>query len=125
MDGTKKFFGLFKADCLAVTGYDCSYIKQHPKPPAPPSPPPLTEGKVRGGMSSNMKITHSRPMAPPPAGNLRSRDEILEKVEQREFVIRCVAVDICPTCEYMLCNVDDNNSKVCNKCNLIFSGRTK
>ena len=128
----RKRFGLFKTNCPEVEGKVCSMKKQHPKPPAPPPPPPkrviredvriwpLTEGKVRGGMSNVTKKTSSRPTHPPPAPKKPiNKKEILKKVEKKEFIRRCIAVDICPTCGNMLYKVDNCN-KVCNNCNLIF-----
>jgi len=129
--GTKKLLGLLKTVCPKVDMGECVYIKPHPKPPAPPPPPPkriiredidrLTEGSVRGGMSSScMKTTRLRPIAPPSPTRKPSQKEILKKVEQKEFVARCVAVDICPTCGYRLCQRDDGR-KVCDNCNSLFS----
>ena len=117
--------------CGELRGELCEAKELHPKPPAPPPPPPkqvikedvalpLTEGKVRGGMSNRMKKTYSRPMQPPPAGKKdTTKKEILKKVEQKEFISKCVAVDICPICGDKLHPWDEG--KICGECDVVFS----
>ena len=48
-----------------------------------------------------------------------TKDEILEKVKQREYEKRCVDANVCPTCGLNL-GYDDDNNKVCRRCNLSF-----
>jgi hypothetical protein len=121
-------FGLFKTNCPEVRGEVCDMKERHPKLPAPSPPPPkriisedvkvrpLTEGKVRGGMSNAMKKTRSRPMFPPHGPK---KAKILKKVEQKEFVARCIAVDICPTCG---CRLRPwGKGKICAECDIAFN----
>ena len=50
------------------------------------------------------------------------KQEIIKKVEEREFNIRCVKAGICPHCGGNLTKYNDSNfiDKVCYKCNLSF-----
>jgi hypothetical protein len=146
----RRRFGLFRTNCPEVEGKVCTIKERHPKPPAPLPPPPkrilnedvkirpLTEGKVRGGMSSNaMKKTYSWPVHPPMPGkknttqdesseaksiqvicDANNQAEILKKVEKKEFVKRCIAVDICPTCGGVLKSW--GVGKICPECDIVF-----
>jgi len=50
------------------------------------------------------------------------KDEILAKVEKREFEKRCVDVGVCPKCGGNLSIENDGHlmDKVCKPCNLSF-----
>jgi len=135
---------------MELSGKTCGIKELHQKPPAPPPPPPkrilredvqpLTEGKVRGGMSNATKNTHSRPTHSPPHPPLlhsphhadvvptlqsekrSNKEEILKKVRRKEFKIRCVKLDICPACGDGLCRKieGDITHKICVTCNVIY-----
>ena len=52
-----------------------------------------------------------------------TKQEILEKVEAKEFKERCLAVDICPKCgENLDIEVNDEGSvdKTCDDCNMTY-----
>jgi rubrerythrin len=67
-----------------------------------------------------MKKTYSRPVHPPMPGKKNTTHaEILKKVEKKEFVRRCIAVDICPTCGYMLKSW--GIGKICPECDIVFN----
>ena len=50
------------------------------------------------------------------------KQEIIKKVEEREFNIRCINACICPHCGLNLTKEDSGHfiDKVCHKCNLSF-----
>ena len=53
---------------------------------------------------------------------IMDKKEIIKKVEEREFNIRCINAGICPHCGDNLTKEHDSHfiNKICYKCNLSF-----